>query len=186
MRRPDPRGSARRCRSGRGARRSSTARVPAVQHARSLLHECRRRLPGAHRRRRIADRVRDRNGAVAPSWPRRRRSHSRRGTCPENPPRRAARNSTPMRVLARACVRKGDSRTCPAQASRPVRGRATLWTTCGARRPLTISSSQRYPPGSSLARRRRLSTGAIDKASVLLAVLEAIIVAMEREEARRT
>jgi hypothetical protein len=42
------------------------------------------------------------------------------------------------------------------------------------------------PPGSSLACRRRLSTGAIDKASVLLAVLEAIIVAMEREEARRT
>jgi hypothetical protein len=45
--------------TSRGAWTSSKASVAAAQHARSLLHECVRRLPGAHRRRRIADRVYD-------------------------------------------------------------------------------------------------------------------------------
>ena len=66
----------------------------AAQHARSLLHQCRRRLPGAHLRLRIADRVYDRHrrrGAylAAPGVVR-----LRRGTGPENPLRRAARSST--------------------------------------------------------------------------------------------
>ena len=78
----------------------------AAQHARSLLHQCRRRLPGAHRRRRIADRVYDRHrrrGAylAAPGVVR-----LRRGTGPGNPPRRAARSSTQMWVLDWAQVRE--------------------------------------------------------------------------------
>jgi hypothetical protein len=54
-------------RSGGGADRvsadtsvSSKASATAAQHARSLLHQCRRRLPGAHRRRDVAERVRNR------------------------------------------------------------------------------------------------------------------------------
>lgn len=101
---------------------SSTASAAVAQHARSLLHECRRRLPGARRRRRIADRVCD---------PRQRRrglpGRGRRGSLtarprPENPPRYAARNSTRGFKIGRI---SGTGHLGP------VRGHA--WTTTPAR-----------------------------------------------------
>jgi len=85
---------------GRHARSSSTASVAAAQHARLLLHECRRRLPSAHRRRRMADRVCTDTGAGAPTWPRRGvRSCLRRGW-------RARAASARRCHRARACRRR--------------------------------------------------------------------------------
>ena len=52
------------------ARSSSKVSTAAAQHARSLRHDCVRRVPGAHRRRRLADRVYDDTGSGAPTWPR--------------------------------------------------------------------------------------------------------------------
>jgi len=73
---------------------SSKASVVAAQHACSLLHECRRRLPGARRRRRIADGVCKGHWRRALAGRSRIRSRVGHGTCPESPPRQAVRNST--------------------------------------------------------------------------------------------
>jgi hypothetical protein len=110
--------------AGTGRADRATARRPrrasrVAQHARSLLHQCRRRLPGAHRRRRIADRVYDRHrrrGAylAAPGVVR-----LRRGTGPENPPRRAARSSTQCGFWIGRRSGKGHSRTCRQTAQSP-------------------------------------------------------------------
>jgi hypothetical protein len=73
---------------------SSTASAAAAQHARSLLRERRRRLPGAHRRRRIADRVCDPDSGAAAYRAAAGGVRLRCGTRRENPPRCAVRTST--------------------------------------------------------------------------------------------
>jgi hypothetical protein len=65
-------------------------RVRRQRSARSLVHECRRHLPGARRRRRVCDA----DGGGAPYLAAAGVVRSRRGTRPENPPRCAARTST--------------------------------------------------------------------------------------------
>jgi hypothetical protein len=66
-----------RCGSGRraspGARTSSNASAAATQHVRSLLHQCRRRLPATHRRRdvpglSVTDAGGDRDCPAAPAF----------------------------------------------------------------------------------------------------------------------
>jgi hypothetical protein len=108
------------CRLGRAAWRfccSSRASAAAAQDARSLLRQWRRRLPDAHRRRDVADPVRDRrqhglDGPAALSA----RSRLRRGTRPENPLRPNHAELVPMRFLDAGMSGNGHSRTCRAEA----------------------------------------------------------------------
>jgi hypothetical protein len=162
--------------AGTGRADRATARRPrrasrVAQHARSLLHQCRRRLPGAHRRRRIADRVYDRHrrrGAylAAPGVVR-----LRRGTGPENPPRRAARSSTQCGFWIGRRSGKGHSRTCrqtaqsPGPPATPPRGlagrRGSRWRgrqrVAGLEEGLEVGEERR--PASSLFGRGRCSRG---------------------------
>jgi hypothetical protein len=77
-------------------RRSSKASAAAAQQACSLLHECRRCVPGACRRRRVAQRVCDPDSVV----------RLRRGTRPENPRRCAAGTRSDAGSRSGACPRQ--------------------------------------------------------------------------------
>ena len=100
-------GEARGCNSSPDACCSSTAARRQRTHTRLLLHECRRRLRGAHRHRLIADRVGDghRRGGylVAPGF----RSRSRAVHVLRIRLWRAARSSARVGSVTAACRGKG-------------------------------------------------------------------------------